>query len=46
MSDGKEKKVEESKEAPKETAALKKLKEVQKDAEVLRLLEEDEDDFE
>ena len=31
---------------PKETAAQKKAKEVQKDAEVLKLLEEDEDDFE
>lgn len=43
--ENKEKKVEEGKEQPKEVAQ-KKVKEVQKDAEVLKLLEEDEDDFE
>lgn len=41
--DSKDKKPEET---SKETAAQKKSKEVQKDAEVLKLLEEDEDDFE
>ena len=41
--ENKDKKPEENKEAPKE---VKKVKEIQKDAEVLKLLEEDEDDFE
>ena len=44
--ENKDKKTEEQKEVPKENGGLKKVKEVQKDAEVLRLLEEDEDDFE
>lgn len=42
--DNKEKKPEETKEQPKDNA--KKVREVVKDAEVLKLLEEDEDDFE
>lgn len=42
-SEPKEKKPEEGKEVKEQT---KKVKEVVKDAEVLRLLEEDEDDFE
>jgi glucose dehydrogenase len=45
-SDNKEKKPEDQKEGQKEVPAPKKVKEVQKDAEVLKLLEEDEDDFE
>lgn len=45
-SDNKEKKPEDQKEGQKEIPAPKKVKEVQKDAEVLKLLEEDEDDFE
>jgi hypothetical protein len=42
--DNKDKKAEEVKEQPKEVQ--KKVREVVKDAEVLKLLEEDEDDFE
>jgi hypothetical protein len=44
--DNKDIKAGEAKEGPKETTVLKKVREIQNDVEVLKLLEEDEDDFE